>query len=287
MWDKHDMNELRNNMHEVVLDWLSVWLDPEKSDFVAQSYVPETAELTQFLMNFTPFSELTSNPTLKNELKQVEWQGTSITAWFATYPISQAADILLPKCHIVPVWDDQLPHIELARKIAKIMNRQCGSDIFPLPKAFIGKIGRLTGIDWKAKASKTLGNAIELSETPDNLRKKVNKMYTDPGRIRATDPGKIEWNVVFAYLDAFLYDENKLNEYKSRYEAGTVSDREMKEVLFEVLNAFLEPIREKRALYAQDKAYVSRIIQEWSNRAREIAQKTMQEVKDGLGISNY
>ena len=238
-------------------------------------------------MNFTPFSELTSNPTLKNELKQVEGQWTSITAWFATYPISQGADILLPKCHVVPVGEDQLPHIELARKIARIMNKQCGSDIFPLPKAFVGKIGRLTGIDGKAKASKTLWNAIELSETSDSLRKKVNKMYTDPGRIRATDPGKIEGNVVFAYLDAFLHDEWRLNEYKTRYEAGTISDREMKEILYEILDSFLQPIREKRAEYAQDRWYVSRIIQEWSGRAREIAQKTIKEVKDGLGISNY
>lgn len=142
------------------------------------------------------------------------------------------------------------------------MNKQCGAEIFPLPKAYVGKVGRLTGVDGKAKASKSLGNAIELSETPDSLKKKVNKMYTDPGRIRATDPGKIEGNVVFSYLDAFLHDEGRLSEYKARYEAGTVSDREMKEVLYEILNGFLQPIREKRAAFAEDRSYVSRIIQE-------------------------
>lgn len=189
---------------------------------------------------------------------------------------------MLPKSHIVAVGEDQLPHIELTRKIARIMNAQCGVDIFPIPQAFLGRVSRLTGIDGKAKASKTLGNAIYLSDTPEELRKKINKMYTDPGRIKATDPGKVEGNVVFSYLDAFLHDEARLNEYKTRYQAGTVSDREMKEALYEILDTFLQPIREKRKVFEQDRSYVSSVIQSGSDRARDIAQKTIKDVKDGL-----
>ena len=299
MWDQDDMERIRRNIYEVTKDWLAVWLDPEKSDFVLQSALPEGAELMMFFMNLLPIGELERNPTLKTEMKQlvkkwdetVEWltdeeynaRRWSISAGFYNYPVSQAADILLPKGTIVPVGDDQIPHIELAREIVRLFNNRYGTTFEP-PYALISKVSRLSGIDGQAKMSKSLWNAIMLADDADTVAKKVKKMYTDPNRLRATDPGNVEWNVVFMHLDAFYRDTVHLEQLKERYRNGQIGDGELKKLATEILNAFLDPIRAKRATYDGEDDYLRNVLQRWTHNARVIAEETMREVREKIGI---
>ncbi len=290
MWEEKDVKKTKENIFEVVRDWLAVWLDPNKSDFVVQSYVPESAELTMFLSMLTPLSRLYNNPTLKDEIKQLDnkWidnSNSSISTAFFNYPISQAADILLPKADIVPVGEDQLPHIELTRYIARQFNKKFWTN-FPLPKALIWEVSRLVWTDWKSKMSKSLWNAIMLSDSKSEIYKKVKSMYTDPNRIRVTDPWKVEWNVVFMYLDVFMKDWDSLIELKNRYREWKISDMELKDILTETLDTFIGPIREKRKEFDDDRV-IWNIIQEWSDRARLIALQTMNELKKCMWILKY
>ncbi len=283
MWDQDDMEKIRRNIYEVTKDWLSVWLDPDKSDFILQSALPEWAELMMFFMNLLPIWELERNPTLKTELKQLEDARNAITAWFYNYPVSQAADILLPKWTIVPVGDDQIPHIELAREIARLFNNRYGETFEP-PYALISKVSRLSGIDGQAKMSKSLGNAIMLADDADTVAKKVKKMYTDPKRLKATDPGNVEWNVVFMHLDAFYHDIPHLEQLKERYRNGQIGDGDLKKIATEVLNAFLDPIRDKRKSYEGNDDYLRSVLQKGTHNARVIAEATMKEVREKIGI---
>ncbi len=283
-----EIDRLKQNVLDVAMDWLSVWLDPEKSDFVIQSYVPEGAELNQFLSMLTPYSKLEQNPTLKHEMKQLRESGdtSSMTAGFFGYPISQAADILLPKANLVPVWEDQIPHIELTRFLARKFNRQFGK-IFSEPCALLSPVSRLVWIDGKEKMSKTLGNTIMLSDDTETVKKQVMKMYTDPTRIRATDPGHIEWNVVFTYLDIFEKNLDILNEFKEQYKAWKIGDVTLKNHLFDLIESFLVPIREKRFYYEAHPEIVRQAIETGSMRARVIAKETMNLVKSSIGIDRY
>ena len=299
MWDQDDMEKIRRNIYEVTKDWLAVWLDPEKSDFILQSALPEWAELMMFFMNLLPIGELERNPTLKAEMRQLvkKWdeaaEGISdedynarrwtISAWFYNYPVSQAADILLPKWTIVPVGDDQIPHIELTREIVRLFNNRYGTTFEP-PYALISKVSRLSGIDGQAKMSKSLWNAIMLADDADVVARKVKKMYTDTNRLRATDPGNVEWNVVFMHLDAFHSDWTHLEELKNRYRNGQIGDGELKKLATEILNAFLDPIRHKRATYDRQDDYLRSILQKWTRNARLIAESTMKEVREKIGI---
>ena len=236
---------IKNSVIDVTLDWLSVGLDPEKSNFVIQSYVPEHAELSMLLSFITPLGMLERNPTLKGELDSLPERRS---AGFYNYPISQIADILLPRAHLVPVGEDQAPHLEMSREIARKFNRMYG-EVFPEPETLIGKVGRLSGTDGKGKMSKSQGNVILLSDSKETVEKKVRGMYTDPNRIRADIPGKVEGNPVFQYLDAFTENDTNVEDFKTRYKQGNIGDVEIKTYLANILNVFLDPIREKRAYF--------------------------------------
>ncbi|MFA5087078.1 MAG: tryptophan--tRNA ligase [Candidatus Paceibacterota bacterium] len=277
-----DIGRIRNSVIEVALDWLSVGLDPNKNNFVIQSYVPEYAELTMLLSMITPKGMVDRNPTLKSEMAIQK----DVSLGFYNYPASQVADILLSKADLVPVGDDQLPHIELTREIARKFNRIYGN-VFPIPNALIGRIPRLTGIDGKAKMSKSLGNCIYLSDSEEEVNKKVKKMYTDPSRIKATDPGHIEGNVVFIYLDAFYENKKELEILKKKYIKGEMGDVEIKNILSESLNKFLKPIREKRAFYKSHPAEIRKVLIAGTQRSREIAKKTIAETKKAMNIFGY
>jgi tryptophanyl-tRNA synthetase len=279
-----DIEGIRRSVLEVATDYLAVGLDPERSTFLVQSYVPEHAELTMLLGMLTPLGMLQRNPTLKAEMAQMNAKGLSVG--FYTYPVSQIADILLPKAHLVPVGEDQLPHIEMTREIARRFNRAYG-EVFPEPDGLVGRVARLQGTDGAGKMSKSLGNVIYLSDDAAAVTEKVRMMYTDPTRLRATDPGHVEGNPVFAYHDAFNPDKEEVEELKGRYRAGTVGDVEVKHRLAEVLNAFLEPIRERRAPYEAHPERVQEVLRDGSRRAQVVAAATMAEVREAMRIKYF
>ena len=276
-----EMENIKTAVRDVVLDWLSVGLNPEQSTFVVQSYVPEHAELAMLLSMLTPLGMLDRNPTLKSERERIS--NTSLSVGFYTYPVSQVADILLPKAHLVPVGEDQLPHIEMTREIARRFNNRYG-DVFPEPDSLVGRVARLMGTDGQAKMSKSIGNVIYLSDEPETVTKKIMSMYTDPTRLRATDPGHVEGNPVFQYHDAFNNDAAEVADLKERYTKGKVGDVEVKQKLIEAVNKFLEPIREVRTRYEQDSNYVDECIENGSAKGRATAQATMEEVRDKMGL---
>ena len=276
-----EMENIKTAVRDVVLDWLSVGLNPEQSTFVVQSYVPEHAELAMLLSMLTPLGMLDRNPTLKSERERIS--NTSLSVGFYTYPVSQVADILLPKAHLVPVGEDQLPHIEMTREIARRFNNRYG-DVFPEPDSLVGRVARLMGTDGQAKMSKSIGNVIYLSDEAETVTKKIMSMYTDPTRLRATDPGHVEGNPVFQYHDAFNNDAAEVADLKERYTKGKVGDVEVKQKLIEAVNKFLEPIREVRTQYEQDSNYVDECIENGSAKGRATAQATMEEVRDKMGL---
>ena len=280
----HDIDLIRDSVLQVTLDWLSVGLDPEKSSFVIQSYVPEFAELSMLLSFITPLGMLERNPTLKGELDALPVERR--TVGFYTYPMSQVADILLPRVHLVPVGDDQSPHVEMTREVARKFNRMFGK-VFPEPKTLIGDVPRLSGTDGQGKMSKSRGNAIMLSDDTDTVTKKVRSMFTDPNRIRADIPGKVEGNPVFEYHDAFNPDTAQIDDFKARYREGKIGDVEVKLALAEAINNFLDPIREKRAHYEQNMDLVEDALMTGVERTRVIAAETMKMVRDAMRISSY
>ena len=280
----HDIDLIRESVIDVTLDWLAVGLDPEKSSFVVQSYVPEHAELTMLLSFITQLGMLERNPTLKSEIDSLPVERR--TVGFYNYPMSQVADILLPRAHLVPVGEDQAPHIEMTREVARKFNRMFGR-VFPEPGTLIGDVGRLVGIDGDSKMSKSKGNAIMLSDPTDVVKKKVRSMFTDPNRIRADIPGRVEGNPVFEYHDAFNPDVSQINDFKDRYRKGKVGDVEVKVALAEALNEFLDPVRERREHFKQDMPFVEDVLMQGVRRGRAIAQETMQRVRDAMRISSY
>jgi len=280
----HEIDLIKSSVIDVTLDWLSVGLDPEKSNFVIQSYVPEHAELAMLLSFITPLGMLERNPTLKGELDSLPVERRS--AGFYNYPISQIADILLPRAHLVPVGEDQAPHLEMSREIARKFNRMYG-EVFPEPETLIGKVGRLSGTDGKGKMSKSQGNVILLSDSKESVEKKVRGMYTDPNRIRADIPGKVEGNPVFQYLDAFTTDDKNVEDFKTRYRSGNIGDVEIKTYLSNVLNDFLEPIREKRLYFESNMNIVEEALDKGIKNARESANETMELVRDKMKVSTY
>lgn len=269
---------------QVTLDWLAVGLDPEKSSFVIQSYVPEHAELTMLLSFITPLGMLERNPTLKTEIDSLPVERR--TVGFYNYPMSQVADILLPRAHLVPVGEDQAPHIEMTREVARKFNRMFGN-VFPEPETLIGKVPRLAGTDGQGKMSKSKGNVILLKDDEKTVTKKVRSMFTDPNRIRADIPGRAEGNPVFEYHDAFNPDKAQIEDFKARYRLGTVGDVEVKVALAKALNEYLEPIRERRAYYEQHMDVVEEAIMSGVRRGRAIAAETMEMVRDAMKISSY
>ena len=280
----HDIDLIRESVLDVTLDWLAVGLDPEKSSFVVQSYVPEHAELTMLLSFVTPLGMLERNPTLKSEIDSLPVERR--TVGFYNYPMSQVADILLPRAHLVPVGEDQAPHIEMTREVARKFNRMFDR-VFPEPGTLIGDIGRLVGTDGNAKMSKSRGNAIMLSDDVGTVNQRVRSMFTDPNRIRADIPGRVEGNPVFEYHDAFNPDIAQIDDFKDRYRKGKVGDVEVKSALAQALNDFLDPIRERRERYKNDMPYVEEVLMDGVRRGRDIAAETMQRVRDAMRISSY
>ena len=274
------------NVLEVALDYLAVGIDPAKSTIFIQSQVPELAELSQYLLNLVSVARLERNPTIKAEIALRGFE-RDIPAGFLTYPVSQAADITAFKATHVPVGDDQLPMIEQANELVRRFNYIVEREVLVECEAVLSDTPRLPGIDGKAKMSKSLGNAITLGASPDEISKAVKDMYTDPNHLRVSDPGQIEGNVVFAFLDAFEPDSEKVEELKAHYRRGGLGDSVVKRVLDERLQAIIEPIRTRRREFETDRAQVLDILRRGTARAREVAGQTLSEVKGALGLSYF
>lgn len=282
---------IKESIGNVALDYLSVGLDPTKSTIFIQSQIPELAELTMYYMNLVSLARLERNPTVKTEIAQKGF-GESIPTGFLVYPISQAADITAFKANYVPVGNDQKPMIEQTREIARSFNHTYHCDILVEPEGIYPKnesAGRLPGLDGNAKMSKSLGNGIFLSDDEDTVRKKVMSMYTDPNHIRVEDPGQIEGNMVFHYLDIFGREEDAttIAEMKEHYQRGGLGDVKTKRYLLEILERELAPIRERRLEYAKDMGEVFRMLEKGSQAAREVAGQTLAEVKEAMGINYF
>lgn len=280
-----DPQKVRDNVLEVALDYLAVGIDPNKTTFFIQSLIPQIAELTVLYLNLVTVSRLKRNPTVKTEIQQKGYK-EDLTAGFLMYPIHQVADITVVKANLVPVGDDQLPMIEQAHEVVRSFNRIYKTDVLVEPQALISKVSRLVGTDGKSKMSKSLGNAIFLSDSPDNIVKKVMSMYTDPLHVKVTDPGRVEGNTVFLYLDVFDPDKAKVQELKEHYQKGGLGDVVLKRRLIDVLNAFLEPIRLKRMELAQDPSYVLSLLKEGSLVVEQVASQTMEQVRQAVKL-NY
>ena len=274
---------IRWGLWEVALDWLGVGLDPDRSHFVIESGVPEFAELTLHLSWFLGLGHLQRNPTLKAELADLEATTKSVPVAFFNYPVMQIANILLPLAHLVPVGDDQLPHIEMTRDIAIRFNRRFGN-VFVVPEGRVGSVPRLVGIDGKGKMGTSAGNAIFLKDSEETLRAKVRSMFTDPKRLRATDPGTVEGNPVFMYHDAFNPDTAEVDDLKARYRTGRVGDVEVKDRLFNAMNAFLTPIRDRRAYWAERPDDVRDVLAAGTAVTKRRGEALLEQVRTALSL---
>lgn len=274
---------VRKNVLEVACDYLAVGIDPSKSTIFIQSLIPQIAELTIFYLNLVTMNRLKHNPTVKQEIKQKGF-GDNVSAGFMMYPVSQAADITCVQAHLVPVGADQRPMIEQTNEIVRKFNATYKTDVLVECEGYFPKIDRLPGTDGSAKMSKTVGNCIYLSDPPEVLAKKVKRMYTDPNHLRVEDPGQVEGNPVFTYLDAFGTDTAKIEELKAHYARGGLGDSVVKKYLHEVLEEFLSPIRERRAQFAADPAEVMRILEQGTQKARERVAQTMEDVRKVMHI---
>jgi len=278
--------KVRANITEVTLDYLAAGIDPDKSTIFIQSLVPELAELTMYYLNLVTVARLQRNPTVKDEIKQKGF-GDSLPAGFFVYPVSQAADITAFKADLVPVGDDQIPMIEQTVEIVRRFNRTYRADVLVEPKAMLADVSRLPGTDGSGKMSKSLGNFIALKDSADEVRAKVKGMYTDPNHLRVEDPGKIEGNPVFAYLDAFDPNQAEVAELKEQYQAGGLGDVKIKERLTNVLLAVLDPIRERRERLAQDMGTIEDILQRGTRKAQTVAAQTLVEVRQAMQIDYF
>ena len=278
--------KVRENVLQVVLDYLAVGIDPKKTTIFIQSLIPEIAELTIFYLNLVTLARLQRNPTVKTEMHQKGLENR-IPVGFLVYPVSQAADITIFKARYVPVGEDQLPMIEQANEIVRSFNNIYGEGVLREAEAIVPKIARLPGTDGSAKMSKTLGNTIYLGESEETLYKKIMGMYTDPNHIKVSDSGRVEGNPVFAYLDAFGTDVAYIEQLKEKYQAGGLGDVTLKKYLYEVLASFLKPIRERRLEFAQDLGQIEKILQDGTEQARTVAGKTMHDVRAAMQLDYF
>lgn len=283
-----DPEKIQNSLLQVALDYLAVGLDPAKSTIFVQSQIPALNELTMIYLNLVTVSRLKRNPTVKTEIKQKNF-GESVPAGFFIYPVSQAADITAFKATVVPVGEDQEPMIEQTREIVRSFNNAYHKDVLVEPEGFFPSKGRgrIPGLDGNAKMSKSLNNAIYLADDADTIKKKVMSMYTDPDHIHVQDPGKVEGNIVFTYLDIFAKDQQKVNELKEQYQHGGLGDVKIKLYLNEVLQDELKPIRERREKLAKDPQYVYQVLKDGSDAANIVAENTLEEVRDAMGINYF
>lgn len=272
--------KIRKNVLEVGLDYLAIGLDPQKTTFFIQSMIPQIAELTVFYLNLVTVSRLERNPTVKTEIKDRKFE-RSLPAGFLTYPVSQAADITVVKGTLVPVGEDQLPMIEQTNEIVRSFNRLYKGDVFPEAKALISKVPRLPGTDG-TKMSKSAGNAIALGASSDEIKKMVMSMYTDPDHLRVEDPGKVEGNVVFTYLDLFDPNKKEIEELKVQYRSGGLGDVKLKRRLIDLLDAFIAPIRARRQQLKKDPNYVMNVLLEGTEKTLHVAEQTMYDVRKAM-----
>jgi tryptophanyl-tRNA synthetase len=269
----------------VAMDYLAVGLDPAKTTICIQSQLPELAELSMYLLNLVTVARLERNPTVKEEVRQRGFR-RNIPAGFLTYPVSQAADITAFKARYVPVGADQLPMIEQTNELVRSFNRYYG-DVLVEAEAILSRVGRLPGVDGKTKMSKSLGNAIPLSADPDEVNRAVERMYTDPGHVRVSDPGTVEGNVVFTYLEAFEENTARVDELKAYYRRGGLGDRALKQLLEARLQEVLAPIRERRQQLAQDPGQLIDILRQGTAVARQVAANTLAEVRRAMGLDYF
>ena len=286
-----DPKTIVESIGNVALDYLAAGLDSEKVTIFIQSQIPELAELTMYYMNLVSLARLERNPTVKTEISQKGF-GESIPTGFLVYPISQAADITAFKANFVPVGNDQKPMIEQTREIVRSFNHAYNTDALVEPEGIYPEneaAGRLPGLDGNAKMSKSLNNGIYLADDADTLKKKVMSMYTDPDHIKVEDPGKIEGNMVFHYLDVFgrPEDADEIAEMKEHYQRGGLGDVKTKRYLLEILDRELRPIRERRLEFAKDMGEVYSILEKGSERARSVAAQTLDDVKSAMGITYF
>lgn len=286
-----DIDKVHRNVVEVALDYLAVGIDPKLSTIFIQSQVPELTELAFYYLNLVTVARLERNPTVKEEIRLRDFE-RDIPAGFLTYPVSQAADITAFKATLVPVGEDQIPMIEQTNEIVRRFNRtyknaSTKQEILVETKALVPELGRLPGIDGKAKMSKSLGNVINLGATADEVTKAVKRVYTDPLHLKIEDPGHVEGNVAFTYLDAFDTDKATIAELKEHYTRGGLADSIVKKRLEAVLQEMLEPIRMRRAELANDKGYILQLLREGTEQAREVAANTMSEVRAALGLTYF
>ena len=278
--------KVHDNTYQVMLDYLSIGLDPKKTTFFIQSQIPQIAELTILYLNFVTINRLKRNPTVKAEIQQKGY-GENVTAGFLMYPIHQVADITVVKANLVPVGDDQLPMIEQAHEIVRAFNRTYNTNVLVEPEVLIAPVSRLVGIDGKGKMSKSLSNAIFLSDDADQVSKKVMSMFTDPDHVRVSDPGKIEGNVVFLYLDIFDPNKEEVSALKAQYQKGGLGDVVIKKRLITVLNDLLEPIRVRRTQLEKDKGAVMDILAQGTKATQAVAQQTMTDVREVMHLNYF
>ena len=280
--------KIRNSLIQVALDYLAVGIDPAKSTIYVQSQIPALFELTAYYMDLVTVARLERNPTVKTEIKQKDFKD-SIPIGFLNYPVSQAADITAFKATVIPVGDDQEPMLEQTREIVRTFNRVYNCDVLVEPKGYFPPKGqgRLPGLDGNAKMSKSLGNAIYLADDAKTVQKKVMSMYTDPNHIHVEDPGKVEGNTVFTYLDVFDPDKDKVAELKAEYQKGGLGDVKIKRYLNKVLEAELAPIRERREKFAQDEDAVYEMLLEGSKKDNKVANATLEQVRDAIGLNYF
>jgi len=278
------IGDVKNSIYDLVLDYLAVGIDPERSTIYLQSLIPEVSELFLLFSMLVTVPRLQRVPTLKEKVREMHAEAASLG--LLSYPVLQAADILMVRANIVPVGKDQASHLEVTREIAARFNSLYGN-VFPLPETLIGEVPTLVGLDGKAKMSKSLGNVINLSDDEKTVQKAVMSMYTDPTRIHPTDPGHVEGNPVFIYHDAFNPNKAEVEDMKQRYRQGKIGDVEVKRRLAAVINEFLAPMRERRARYVQQPGLIEELIQEGSKKARREAQETLRAAKEAMGLCYF
>lgn len=281
-----NFEKVRKNIIEVATDYLAVGIDPSKTTICVQSHLPALNELTMLYLNFVTVARLERNPTIKSEIQMRGFE-RDIPAGFMCYPVAQAADITAFKATVVPVGEDQIPMIEQTNEIVRRLNRQTGKLILPECKALLSSVGRLPGFDGKSKMSKSLGNTIVLNATDKDIKKAVNSMYTDPNHLRIEDPGQVEGNVVFTYLDAFDTNKEELEDLKAHYRRGGLGDGTVKKRLESILKELISPIRERRNELAKDPDYIMDVLKTGTQKCQLITQSTLNEVKDSLGMFKF
>ena len=274
--------KVAGSVRELVLDYVGAGIDPQKSTIVLQSQIPAIAELTVFYLNMVSLNRVLRNPTVKAEIEQKGF-GDSIPAGFAMYPVSQASDITAFEANLVPVGEDQLPMIEQTREIVRKFNNLYGVTLTE-PEALLGNYPRLVGLDGKSKMSKSLGNSIYLADSPEEVNKKVASMFTDPTRLKPTDPGHVEGNPVFIYHEAFNPNKEEVADLKARYKEGKVGDVEVKQKLAVAINNLLEPMRLRREALAGDPEKIEEILRDGIQKGREVSESVLKKVKKAMKI---